>query len=210
MFSILIRGLIGGLLSRWHGGGVVEGGPKMLKSFLWSAPFAYCAFDVLNFLFPGYVVIHVLISLLVLGLSMAAMNTGHGLWYSLATVWKYIKPERLDFIVAAVFGADPRTLLPKDTPETRRGRIYDRLYFRCIAGLVLKGTLKVVPCAAIIALASVNAALILCVCGALMAFTYALGHEIYDSQDGSSEFGEIAGGVIAFIGLGIAHALAVY
>ena len=31
---------IGAALSRWHGGGFIGGSPKILKSFLWSLPFA--------------------------------------------------------------------------------------------------------------------------------------------------------------------------
>jgi hypothetical protein len=54
MTGVLLFSLIGGLISRWHGGGFFPA-PKALKNVVWAAPFAVAAF-----LFTGNVPLSIL------------------------------------------------------------------------------------------------------------------------------------------------------
>ena len=180
--------LLGAVIGRLHG--QHNNIPKLAEALLWAIPFGYVAFLYSNI----YVSIPVVI------ITAMAMNTGHGQWFSLGRVWKRIKPERLDFIVTAFFGDDPRINVAEH--QTDRPLIYDKLYFRCVFGMALKGLVRVLPCALVVTYSAPMLGLLLIFGGLLTAFAYALGHELF-KPDQASVFGEYGSGFFAFITLAI-------
>jgi hypothetical protein len=100
MTGVLLFSLIGGLISRWHGGGFFPA-PKALKNVVWAAPFAVAAF-----LFTG----NVPLSILALVLCVAGKAIAHGIYIDLGR-WKGGKGYWHDFAgltavgFLAVYGA---------------------------------------------------------------------------------------------------------
>jgi len=110
---IAASALIGGFLSRWHGGGFISGSPKLLKAFLWSAPFAlvsgYALYaDDRSWELTGG------LTALVLGGCMLFKNTGHGGGMDLATSPKEPngnpsrEPEKLEYTILWLHGKMPQ------------------------------------------------------------------------------------------------------
>lgn len=138
-------------------------------------------------------------------LSIIGVRTGHGQYFP-SVIGKYIKPEKLDFIVRWIFGSDPRCdWRYKDIHEygvltdmESDIRIYgpDRLYRRCITGLSITG--GAITLAPFIALLFVNpvAALALLIAGALKGPVYHVMHKMKFYTEGG-EYG--TGGVIWLI-----------
>lgn len=75
MILILISGLIGGLISRWHGGGFFSA-PRIFKNIIWAAPFGLCSFfailPVTTHFAAG------IIATISFGICIAGKATGHG------------------------------------------------------------------------------------------------------------------------------------
>lgn len=100
MIGILLFSLLGGLISRWHGGGFFPA-PKALKNVVWAAPFAAAAF-----LFTG----NIPLSIVALGLCIAGKAIAHGIYIDLGR-WKGGKGYWHDFAgltsvgFLAVYGA---------------------------------------------------------------------------------------------------------
>lgn len=180
--------LYGAYVARLHGEDNKIG--KLIEASLWAIPFAYVASLMASNL----------VTLAVLASTIALMNTGHGIYFSLGTVWKRVKPERLDVIVAAFFGDDPRIHI--DTHHTDRPLIYDKLYFRCVFGMALKGIARVLPLCIVLLVYYPILAPILMLGGALTAFAYVLGFEIFPLKY-ATKFGEYASGFFAYTTLAI-------
>ena len=188
------------IVSRIHGGALLM--PKAIKNLLWAGAFGYVTFEAYqaeysNTLIPAIVAaIVTIISLM--------KSTGHGQYMSLGTVWKPIKPEKLDWIVRLWFGVDPRTRNPLPEPED----IYDR----CLLGLAVVGVAAVIG--GVIALGYLNpiAGLVLAIGGALKAVGYTIGWYIYPSGKGkglpqlneATQVGEFLAGLFDGLGLAIA------
>jgi len=131
--------ILGAVLSRLHGAGWLV---KSVMSTLWALPFA--ALPAWYFWPDPYA----LLAIPCLALCALGKSTSHGQWYSLATVWKYIEPERMDFVIKWFFGEDPRSKIGKSVKPIYREIRMNRLYWRCVAGMALKGFLAV-SCAVI-------------------------------------------------------------
>ena len=98
--ELFLFSLLGGLISRWHGGGFFPA-PKALKNVVWAAPFAAAAF-----LFTG----NIPLSIVALGLCIAGKAIAHGIYIDLGR-WKGGKGYWHDFAgltsvgFLAVYGA---------------------------------------------------------------------------------------------------------
>lgn len=98
--SLVLFSILGGLISRWHGGGFFPA-PKALKNVVWAAPFA-----VAVFLFTG----NIPLSIVALGLCIAGKAIAHGIYIDLGR-WKGGKGYWHDFAgltsvgFLAVYGA---------------------------------------------------------------------------------------------------------
>lgn len=93
MIGILLFSLLGGLISRWHGGGFFPA-PKALKNVVWAGPFAAAAF-----LFTG----NIPLSVLAFGLCLAGKAFGHGPFIDLGT-WRGSKGYWHDFAGLSLAG----------------------------------------------------------------------------------------------------------
>jgi hypothetical protein len=95
---IVLFGLIGGLLSRWHGGGFLSGSPKTLKNILWALPFGLCS---LSAVLPYTTnLVSVLIATTALCLCVAGKATGHGrVWNPYSPLDETKKPEKLEHLI---------------------------------------------------------------------------------------------------------------
>lgn len=182
--------LYGAYVARLHGG--ANKIPKQVEAFLWALPQAYVASIATNNI----------VSVVVLVLTMLAMNTGHGQYFSFGRVWKRVKPERIDFMVEWFFGIDPRERIAEH--HTDRPLVYDLLYFRCFFGMMIKGILRVLPCALALSLTP-HISVLLIFGGALTAVAYALSHEIFEAHI-ATKYGEYLSGFFAFLTLGIVWA----
>lgn len=180
--------IIGSLIARLHGGDNKI--PKQIEAFLWALPQAYVASLATDNI----------VATIVLVTTMFAMNTGHGQYFSFARWYEKVTPERLDALVKPFFGDDPRFTYEGKPYE--RPIIYDKLYFRNLFGMTLKGIVRVLPCA--LALYATPAlALLLVFGGALTGLAYAFAHEIFDLRQHPTMYGEYASGFFAFLTLAI-------
>lgn len=198
---LLALPVLGGLIARWRGGWGLNVA-KVAKSFIWSLPYACLTAACLSpwtHLWPYA-------SVVVLGTTMAADLTGHGQWFSLAYIVKRIRPERLDFIVAWVFGPDFRTELPEGHGTVLLHRpASQHLYWRCVFGLGLKGVLGAAGAAIALAFTSVPLALIVLAGGALLPLGYMIGWHLFTEnvfEDGTegkaTATGEVIGGLLRY------------
>ncbi len=109
--KIIITALVGGILSRWHGGGFIGGSPKILKAFLWALPCAVCAGIALQTILSHWWQT-VLSCALVLVWSMVFKNTGHGGGMDLAhnpkEPGKGRTPEKLEYLILWLHGRMPQ------------------------------------------------------------------------------------------------------
>ena len=187
------------IVSRIHGGAVPM--PKVIKNLLWAVAFGYVTFEAYQAEYSN-TLIPAIVAAIVTAISLMKA-TGHGQYMSLGTVWKPIKPEKLDWVVRLWFGVDPRTRNPLLEPED----IYDR----CLLGLAVTGVAAVIG--GVIALGYLNpiAGLILAIGGALKAVSYTIGWYLYPSGKGkglpqlneATQVGEFLTGLFAGLGLAI-------
>ncbi len=98
--------IIGGLLSRWHGGGFIGGSPKILKAFLWSILFAFVSFAA-HWGHADWKIVAG-IGLGVLAWCMVFKNTGHGggmdLAHSVKEPGAGRTPEKLEYLILWLHG----------------------------------------------------------------------------------------------------------
>jgi len=160
--------VLGGFLSRLHGGGFISGVPKILKAFLWALPFSLCT------LFAYFGETKILVSLgvaaSVLLLCMVFKNTGHGRGMSLGEPMKEgSKPEVLEYLI---LWAQPK--LP--------------VYWYKFLILTVIGVFSVLP--AVIAIGYINLfAGLLILCGGLVKpLSYGLGWLIFPKGQASTEY----------------------
>jgi len=108
MTGVLLFSLIGGLISRWHGGGFFPA-PKALKNVVWAAPFMVAAFLAVAVTFPNNIGDYSTVILLSL-LCVAGKAMAHGIYIDLGR-WKGGKGYWHDFVgltsvgFLAVYGA---------------------------------------------------------------------------------------------------------
>ena len=189
---LLALPLLGALISRAHGAGWL---PKVVLSILWALPFGFMPAQHFNDIALG-----ASLSLIAVGLCALGKSTGHGQWMSLGTVWKYIKPERMDFVIKWFFGEDPRSKVGKSTEIYREIRM-NKLYWRCVSGMALKGFLSV--SGAVIAMGFINPwfSVIMSVGGILCGLAYMIGWAVYPKH--ATVMGEVLKGVFAYGALGV-------
>lgn len=108
--AVLLAAVIGGFMSRWHGGGFISGSPKLLKAFLWSLPFALSSGLAFHLDDHSWIVTG-LVALLVLAGCMVFKNTGHGGGMDLAHNTKEPgngrEPEKLEYLILLLHGKMP-------------------------------------------------------------------------------------------------------
>lgn len=90
-------GLVGGVISRWHGGGFVSGSPKALKNIIWSIPFSLTAI----FAYSGYGIATIsCMAFLALAFCIAGKALGHGRGFRLKEPMKLgSEPEVIEAII---------------------------------------------------------------------------------------------------------------
>lgn len=121
--------------------------------------------------------------------------TGHGQFF-LSRMIKAISPEFFDFLLRPFFGRDPRTLdefadlrdlRVEEIPVERLKEInaavdaygYNRLYWRCVAGMSVTGAIVTLPLAGIlIAAGEVLSPMIVLVAGAQKGLSYMIGYHL--------------------------------
>lgn len=100
--AIIIAGLIGSVLSRWHGGGFFKS-PKTIKNIVWSLPLGVASFIALVTVLPWYWA--TLGAWVAFGLCLAGKATGHGrVWHPWLKLDLTVKAERLEFLVFWLHG----------------------------------------------------------------------------------------------------------
>lgn len=223
--------VVGSFLSRWHGGGFISGSPKILKAFLWSAPFALVAFmfwygsdaptDIMqwwdarhgmecsswdvNFCEPAFWLwlIPMIVSTLALLLCMAGKNTGHGGGMDLAHNEKEPdgNPKRDPEKVEYLI------LWIRKAFHVKHSAWYDA------AILLLVGLAAVLGASLAVGYINLPAGAIIAVGGALKPAAYAIGWWLHDKGlltnlpedlDHATAVGEFLTGMAAFLFLSIA------
>lgn len=124
-------------------------------------------------------------SLLAVPFIFAALGLGHG-QYFLNRQPKWIKAERIDFMLRPFFGRDPRTedaANQNDIEMLMSEYGMKKLYWRCVAGMGLKGfVIGLAPF--VIGVFFSYAALAYLFTGPLMAISYMTGYQWFaDKQD---------------------------
>lgn len=180
---ILVFGLIGSLISRWHGGGFFKA-PKVVKNLAWGLPFG-C---VSAALYDGWMLIAVLT--LVTLLCALGKATGHGNFMDLGD-WKIRSgDEALEFLIRPLRGIVP-------------DYHYDAI------GLSLVGLAAVLPAAIAMGVAYGSPLVVAIVAtgGVLKSVAYMIGRAI--SKKHKTVIGEYLTGFFAFACLAIAWVLLV-
>jgi len=95
--------------------------------------------------------------------------TGHG-QYFLAIMLQKCKPEFFDFIVTLFYGKDPRTLNSYINGTPVQDKV--KLYYRCLLGMCVTGSLVGLPAAIICILTGNIYGLALLLTGPAKAFSY--------------------------------------
>lgn len=179
--------MIGGLISRFHGGGFVGGFNKSIKNIIWALPFGVIAY---------YCTQSWLLCLLCFTLCLAGKATGHGggmdLGFNSKEPNNGRKPEKLEYIILWAHPYLPRY-------------VYDALLLAIVGFAAVSG----LSLALLINGDAVNAAII-AVSGAAKALAYMIGWVIYPESEGeghkdfneATEIGEFLTGVFAYMGLG--------
>lgn len=176
---ILAYSLLGVLLARIDGGLFVV--PKIITRLLIMVPITAACY-----LFAGWYCLFAF-------LGIFGLITGHG-QYFLKRMPKYIKHEKMDFIVKLVFGEDPRTR--KDFYNANKAlkelmiKAYgnNKLYWRCVFGMFITGTMLGLP-GMILALAYGQwlIAFGFAFTGFAKAAAYVVGYEMFDNTE-SAEY----------------------
>lgn len=86
---IIFIALLGGIISRWHGGGFFPA-PKLLKNFVWAVPFAIVSYIATSQWWAA---------LIVLAWTMVFKATGHGGAMDLGHSTVPRDPEKLEYLV---------------------------------------------------------------------------------------------------------------
>lgn len=126
--------------------------------------------------------------------------TGHG-QYFLARVAKYIEPEKVDILVRLFFGLDPRSedrfkklkgisqdaLSSSERAEIEKA-MHDygmsKLYWRCLFGMFVTGTLVGLPAAAVaVYFGHYLYALLFGMTGLAKSIAYAFGYEVFGNTE---------------------------
>jgi len=93
----------GGVASRWHGGGIFQTAPKVIKNTVWALPFALTVY------FAAY---NIWFSLCAFVLCLAGKATGHGGFMDLGTNPKEPfngrTPEKLEWLILWLYPHMPR------------------------------------------------------------------------------------------------------
>lgn len=182
--ALIVAGyaVMGGLISRWHGGGFF-GGAKIFKNILWGIPFGgACFFITGSWIWAGIALV----------LCAAGKATGHGRGMSLLNPVSG-DPERLEFLIAWLYG-----------------RVSD--YWYQVAILSLTGLAAVLGGVIATSTQSPLCALILGAGGTLKGAAYMIGWKIYPQGTGAgadefneaTEIGEFLTGFFAYLALAIA------
>ncbi len=189
--------IYGGLLSLWHGGNLPPKTPKLIKNIAWGALPAYGMHLLTNNWW--------LVALSVLGDMLKTL--GHGQYFSLGKVLKYIKPERLDFLVTPFFGKDPRTV-PGYPTSFHPQYSEDELYWRCVLGLFWCGGFAVLGSTLALMFVNPLAALTVFVgAGMSKAFGYMIGWAVSDhnKKPEPTYIGEVLTGLGTYATLAIVY-----
>jgi hypothetical protein len=191
--AVIVFALLGGALSRWHGGGFVGGSPKMLKNFLWALPLAIGSYIATQ---------SWMLSLIALVLCMFGKATGHGGGIDLGRNPKEPgagrSPEKLEYLILWLHGRMPRYW-------------YDALLLAIVGIAAVSG--------AILAMAFVNpvAALFVAIGGAMKGLAYMIGWEFEkllvtvepDDFNEPTELGEFLAGFFAYLAFALAFVMVV-
>ena len=96
---VLLMALVGGILYRWrgHASKYKRFFPRPVNQIAFALPYALACVNI-SWWAAGVVLVATTLAVL----------SGHGQYMSLATVIKFIKPERIDPLVKIFFGEDPR------------------------------------------------------------------------------------------------------
>lgn len=135
------------------------------------------------------------VAMFIASVGVVGRATGHGLYF-LARQIKATTPEFFDFMLRPFFGRDPRTsdefadlrnLRVEEIPVERLKEInaavdaygYNRLYWRCVAGMSVTGVIVTLPLACIlIAAGEVLSPMIVFVAGAQKGLSYMIGYHL--------------------------------
>ena len=186
---------LGGLISRWHGGGFFKA-PKVLINTIWSLPFAYVVYQA----HAGYWAIVWAAVAVVFFLTFAGKATGHGggmdLGHNPKEPGEGRDPEKLEWFLIWAHDDLPR-------------------YWYDVALMVLIGFAGSVGAAVAVGLVNPFAGIVIAAGGALKGPAYMIGWRVFPKGQGeghkefdeATELGEFLSGVFAFAGLGIAYLL---
>jgi len=112
--AVILTAVIGGFMSRWHGGGFISGSPKILKAFLWSSPFTLASGAAFYLDGHSWTVTGIVAALVLAG-CMVFKNTGHGGGMDLAHNSKEPvgpnptrEPEKLEYLILWLHGKMPQ------------------------------------------------------------------------------------------------------
>lgn len=117
--------------------------------------------------------------------------TGHG-QYFLGLTEKPIKPEKVDIILRPLFGKDPRTTIQHlsgaaaffTAAKLVREYGLKKLYWRCVAGMFVTGTLVGIPAAGIcFAFNQYIPGALFLLTGAAKSLAYILGQKLWKSTE---------------------------
>jgi hypothetical protein len=114
--------------------------------------------------------------------------TGHG-QYFLQLRRMFIRPEYFDFLLTPFFGKDPRTTqavitLPENHPDIEKA-VNDygikKLYWRCVAGMFVTGTIVGLPAFVILAFYVSPYSLLFLLTGVLKSLSYMFAWRFFKS-----------------------------
>lgn len=123
-------------------------------------------------------------------LGMFGIATGHG-QYFLDRKPKYIEPEKLDFLVEACMGKDPRTASAfKALPEGAQSIVMEinkygsaRLYWRNVVGLFFTGSLVGLPAALLLLASGWAVGAVLLLTGVCKALSYVVSYALTEKTE---------------------------
>lgn len=166
---ILFVGVIGALLSRWHGGGFFKA-PRAVKNITWSLPFAIFTWVATN---------SILLSAVALLACIAGKSLGHGrVWNPFSKLDESVDPEQVEKLIPFL-----------------KGRISDFWYKNIALGLL--GVFSVLgPSLAVMSVSPLSGITLLV--GGLISkpFSYTIG--FYQKSYTSTVIGELGTGFIAY------------
>lgn len=169
--------LLGAVYGRLDGGGIAKVSEWVERSLVMFSFVLACAS------FSG------LWSLLAY-LGVVGIATGHGQYFLARTV-KYVKPEKFDFIVRMAFGPDPRSntafsgFPPMYAPIEDAMKAYGlkKLYWRCVFGMFVTGTLVGIPAFVIAAAFGKLYGVLFLLTGVVKAISYMIGWQFFKSTE---------------------------